>query len=189
MSPFEYVTVLISIVLGLGITQIVTGIADIIHQWNRVKIFWPHLLFIVLAFFLHIQEWWILYALKTKEEWRLPIFLFTILYPILLFVLARILFPSDWSEQVDLKDFYFRNYRKFFLIIAMLALVSILDNLFIQGKAVFEQAFQFLLLVAVAIIAAGKYEQIWLHRILAVVLVLVMVGSFVYNWNEWVLTN
>jgi hypothetical protein len=44
-------------------------------------------------------------------------------------------------------------------------------------------------MVSVTFIAAGKYEQIWLHRILAILLVLVMVGSFIYNWNEWVLTN
>ena len=44
MTPFEYVTVLISIILGLGITQIVTGVADIIHQWDKMKLYWPHML-------------------------------------------------------------------------------------------------------------------------------------------------
>ena len=32
MKLFEYATVLNSIIVGLGITQIVTSIADIIHQ-------------------------------------------------------------------------------------------------------------------------------------------------------------
>lgn len=44
ISPFEYVSVLISIILGLGIAQIVTGLADIIHQWQRIKLYWPHTL-------------------------------------------------------------------------------------------------------------------------------------------------
>ncbi len=55
MTPFEHVSVLISIVLGLGITQKVSGLADIIHQWKSVKLYWPHLLWILFVFFLHIQ--------------------------------------------------------------------------------------------------------------------------------------
>ena len=32
MTPFEYVSVLISIILGLGISQLATGVADMVHQ-------------------------------------------------------------------------------------------------------------------------------------------------------------
>lgn len=39
MSPFEYVTVLISIILGLGIAQIVIGFADLIHRLERTKLY------------------------------------------------------------------------------------------------------------------------------------------------------
>lgn len=187
MTPFEYVTVLISIVLGLGITQIVTGVADLIQQWSRIKIFWPHLLLIFLVFFLHIQEWWILYSLKDTTEWRLPVFLFTILYPIHLFILARILFPPDYSSAVDLESFYFANYRRFFLVIGILALLSILDNLLIQHRPVIEQLFHASLLGAMITIAAKKYRQVWLHQLVVLLLVMVMLGSFIYNWNEWVL--
>lgn len=115
MTPFEYVTVLISIILGMGITQIVTGVADLVHQWERVKIYWPHLLWIILVFFLHIQDWWATYELRHFESFRLPTFLFVLLYPINLFILARILFPAVQPEnEVDLKIFYFANCRKFF---------------------------------------------------------------------------
>lgn len=76
MSPFEYVTILISIILGLGITQLVTGIADIIHEKEHVKLYWPHALWIPIIFFLLIQEWWDIYALRDYDTWRLPVFLF-----------------------------------------------------------------------------------------------------------------
>lgn len=187
MSPFEYVTVLISIVLGLGITQIVTGVADLIQQWSRVKIFWPHLLLIVLVFFLHIQEWWIVYELKDTTEWRLPVFLFTILYPIHLFILARILFPPDYSTAVDFQTFYFANYRRFFLVIGLLATLSILDNL-LQHRPIAEQLFHTTLLIVMITIAVKKYQQVWLHQAVTLLLVCVMLGSFIYNWNRWVLT-
>ncbi len=80
ISPFEYVIVLTSIILGMGITQIVSGLASIIHRWEKVKIYWPHLLLVILVFFIHIQEWWAAYDMRKYEYWRLPTFLFIILY-------------------------------------------------------------------------------------------------------------
>lgn len=47
ISAFEYVTVLISIVVGLGITEVLSGIADLIKQSKRVKFYWPHLLWVL----------------------------------------------------------------------------------------------------------------------------------------------
>src|SRR5687768_12309249 len=107
MSPFEYIIVLISIILGLGITLVLTGIAELIRRWNTVKIFWPHFIWIGLVFVLHIHEWWVTYELKSITVWSLPTFLFVVLYPIVLFILANILFPTKWKkEQVNLREYY-----------------------------------------------------------------------------------
>ena len=59
ISAFEYVTVLISIVLGLGITQILTGVADLIHQSKRVRVYWPLMIWVLLVLVMHVQEWWV----------------------------------------------------------------------------------------------------------------------------------
>jgi hypothetical protein len=129
MTPFEYVTVLISIILGMGITQIITGVADLVNHWNRVRIYWPHLLLIVLVFFLQIQEWWDTYELRKFESLRLPTFLFVLFYPINLFILARILFPLVQPEgDIDLSAFYRSNYRKFFWWASVLPVLSMLNN-------------------------------------------------------------
>src|SRR5260221_8650117 len=133
ISAFEYVTVFISIILGLGVTQILTGIADLVHQNERVKIYWPHLLWVFLVLVMHVQEWWVTFELRSYGPWRLAIFLFVLLYPVVLFILARLLFPFGFSEGViDLKKFYFENYRRIFLFVTILALLSILDNLLLR---------------------------------------------------------
>src|SRR5262245_20966678 len=137
MSPFEFVTVLISIILGLGITQIMSGVADIIHQWKSVRLYWPHLLWVALVFVLHVQEWWLIYELKTVTTWRLPMFLFQVLYPICLFILARILFPMSTDEHAtDMKGFYLESYRKLFMMVMILSLLSGVENIFIHNLGV-----------------------------------------------------
>ena len=178
MTPFEYVTVLISIILGLGITQIMTGVADIIHQWDKMKLYWPHLLWILLTFIMHIHEWWYTYDLKKHESWYLISFLFLILYPIMLFVLARILFPFGAMEtETDFKLFYFNNYRKFFLIVMILVSLAVLQDVFLEGYPWEEQILKIGILGTLAFITIKKVGNELLHKIVVVVLLLAFIGS------------
>ncbi|MBL7871474.1 MAG: hypothetical protein JNM78_07675 [Cyclobacteriaceae bacterium] len=188
MTPFEYVTVLISIILGLGITQIVSGIADMVQRWQEVKLYWPHLLWIVFVFFLHIQEWWVLYEMRSVSTWMLPTFLFTILYPINLFILARILFPTTYMDSgTDFKSFYFDNFRKFFVWAAILVALSIADNLFVNDYTWKDQIVQLLLLFVILFIAFKNFRQEWLHKV--VVLVLTVLLFAVLSLVEWAIKN
>jgi hypothetical protein len=124
MSSFEYVTVLISIVLGLGIAQILSGVAKLIQKRKRIKFYWPHLIWIMFVLFLHVQEWWIMYELKNFIPWRLPVFLFIMLYPVNLFIMAKVIFPDRWARDIDLRDFYFKNFETFFALLMVAATLS-----------------------------------------------------------------
>jgi hypothetical protein len=185
MTPFEYVTVLISIILGMGITQIVTGVADLAHQWHQVRIYWPHLLWIILVFFLHIDEWWATYELRQFESLRLPTFLFVLLYPINLFILARILFPLIQPDrEFDLKIFYYASYRKFFLWASMLPVLSLLNNVLITGHPVHTQVVQFTVFAVLLFLATRKKIDERIHKISSLVLVAMMLIVLALRWNE-----
>ncbi|MEK6783175.1 MAG: hypothetical protein AABY93_15855 [Bacteroidota bacterium] len=180
MTPFEYVTVLISIILGLGITQIITGVADIIHQWEQIKLYWPHMLWIVFVFFLHVEEWWVIYDLREIETWELSRFLFVILYPINLFILARILFPFGSNESgTDFKDFYFNNYKKFFAGVMVLSVLALLENLFISHFEFKDQFNQLILLLVLGIIVYKNYTAEWLHKVIVILLYAVLLASMI----------
>ncbi len=185
MTPFEYVTVLISIILGMGITQIVTGVADIVHQWHRVKIYWPHVLWIILVFFLHIDEWWSTYELRQFDSLRLPTFLFVLLYPINLFILARILFPLVQPDsEFDLKIFYYASYRKFFLWASILPVLAILNNVFVTGHSLSSQPVQFIVFAVLLFLASRKKIDERVHKISSIVLVGMMLIVLAVRWND-----
>lgn len=190
MSPFEFVTVLISIILGLGITQIMSGIADLIHQWGKVKLYWPHMLWVVLVFVLHIQDWWLLYQLKSVTTWKLPMFLFQVLYPISLFILARILFPMPTEENAtDMRTYYLTNYRKLFTMVVILSVLSGLENLFIHGLGLEGWLINAILLIILLYLISRPSLPEVIHKLLAVGLLTVMVAGILYNINEWLITN
>ncbi|HEY9045835.1 MAG TPA: hypothetical protein VIN08_08065 [Ohtaekwangia sp.] len=183
-SPFEYVTVLISIVLGMGITQLVSGFAAIVIKWERVKIYWPHMILILLVFIIHIQDWWATYELHAYEYWRLPTFLFIILYPVNLYILARILFPPRWAaKEIDLKKFYFENYRKIYLFMIFLPVHSIIENIFIGGYSINDQVVQIFLLMILVPVAALNRKDEWMHKAIAIIFLLIMVVTFAVAWN------
>ena len=191
MSPFEYVTILISIILGLGITQLVTGIADIIHERECVKLYWPHSLWIPIIFFLLIQEWWDIYTLRDYDTWRLPVFLFLSLYPINLFILARLLFPLSLSENshVDFKQFYFKNHRRFFLVVILSAFISALENILISGHGAEGILFQIIIIIVLSAISIWKIEKEWVHKLVVLSWFIIIVISVAIKWNEWLISR
>ncbi len=190
LSPFEYVSVLISIILGLGIAQIVTGLADIIHQWNRIKLYWPHTLWMIIVFFLHIQEWWNIYDLRLHEVWRLPTFLFISLYPINLFILARLLFPLHDHEEVvlDYKSFYFSSYRKFFVIVMVSAGLSAIENYLVSNQGLEGIILQLIILFTLGVVAWKNPEKEWIHKLIVTAWILGVIVSVVLKWDIWLIT-
>lgn len=189
MSAFEFVTVLISIILGLGITQLLSGIADLIQQWEKVKLYWPHVLWMLMIFVLHVQEWWLTFPLQTSRTiWHLPLFLFQMLYPISLFIAARILFPAANDESCNnLKDFYFRNYRKFFLIVMTLSLLSGIDNVFYYDLGVEGWLLNLIMFMVLLVVAVRKINTEWLHQLIAVGLLVTFIVGIILNIDEWVI--
>jgi hypothetical protein len=188
MTPFEYITVLVSIILGLGVTQIVTGVAHFLHSGNKVKIYWPHLLWIIMIFFFHIQEWWVFYEYKSFTAWQMHTFIFVILYPIGLFIQARLLFPFDnFDEVTDLKKFYYENYRIYYGSIGVQAILSIIDNMWLRGMAFNEQWAQVTICTLMFSVAIFKIRKEWVHRVLAVLLLLSIIVAIATNLDTWMI--
>lgn len=191
ISAFEYITVLISIILGLGITQILTGIADLIHQSKRVKIYWPHALWVIVVLILHVQDWWATFDLRSLGPWSLPLFLFIMVYPVVLFVLARLLFPFGLQEGViDLKEFYLENYRKIFAFGSVLPLLSILDAVLVREIEIETQLVKLFIpmLLLIAAIRKKPFAE-WVHQLISVAMFAILTITIIVEWNNWILSN
>lgn len=186
MTPFEYVSVLISLILGLGIAVILTGLARIIKRWEVVVPYGPFFVWIVLVFVLHIQEWWETYQLMNWSNWSLTIFLFVILYPILLFILANLLFPVKWKVPLDLKVYYFSICRKFFFFTICLALTALLQNVFLLDYTLWEQPVQLGVIMLFSILLIVRTEKAWVHYAISLGLLLILIGNLIFSPQQLV---
>ncbi len=179
MSPFEYVSVLLSIILGLGISVILTGLAEFIRRWQTIKFYWPFAVWILIVFVLHVQEWWISYSLRGEMVWTLPLFLFIVSYPIVLFILANLLFPKPWPKgPLDLKKHYLENYRKFFGAALLLVIISLLQNIALLNLQVGDQFAHFLIAIMFLYLLGAKKSHEKIHGLVALLMMIILTVSF-----------
>jgi hypothetical protein len=187
ISAFEYVTILISIILGLGITQILSSLAEILYDYRQVKFFWVHTIWVILILYIHIQEWFVLYELKDYSSWKLPVFLFVLLYPITLYLAAKMLFPViDKGQMIDLKSFFLINYRPLYLLLLICILLSLIFNTWLLNIDFEKQYFLAILFVTTSVLLFRRKLTIQAHGVFAVILLIFAVASILLEQNNWV---
>jgi hypothetical protein len=129
MTEFEYVAVLISIVVGLGITHLLAGVGRLIGRPGSAKAYWVHLLWVFFVFLWLVQFWWWEFGFSEVEVWRFELFFFIIVYAVLLYLVCVVLMPRQFPEGGDYRDHYYARRRWFFGLLILVYVVDVLDTL------------------------------------------------------------
>jgi len=58
MDLYSHVRVLFSIVLGLGVAQLLGGVARIVQHPKHYRIYWVHFIWFVFLFLYLVHFWW-----------------------------------------------------------------------------------------------------------------------------------
>ena len=138
MSAFEYLSVLISIVLALGMTRLLAGVGEMLQARSRERFYWVHLVWVANLFVYLVLAWWIFYRWRNQQNWTFFLFIFVLISPTILYLASLLLFPPETAlnEFVDYKKHYYANHRAFFIIFALFTPVDIADSL-LKGIAHF----------------------------------------------------
>mgnify|MGYP001556947271 CR=1 FL=1 len=134
MDAFSYLSVLLSIVLGLAITQLLGGLAALVRARDRVKMYWPVPVQMAAVFLISLQLWWALFSLNETRNWTFAAFLIVLLQPVTVYLMAAFITPDVPPEgEVDLRERYFRETRWFFGSIVAALVVSLAKSLVLWG--------------------------------------------------------
>jgi hypothetical protein len=109
MGIFEYLGVLISVIMGLGITHLATGAAKLIQYRDSVRLYLPHALWTINVLLFILLIWWGMFWWSGHVNWYAYEYLFITLYAIVLFLLASILYPWDMKEDFDVREYFLKN--------------------------------------------------------------------------------
>lgn len=114
MGIFEYLGVLISVIMGLGITHLATGAAKLIQHRDSVRLYLPHALWTINVLLFILLIWWGMFWWSGHDSWYAYEYLFITFYAIVLFLLASILYPWDMKEDFDVREYFLKNRRWFY---------------------------------------------------------------------------
>lgn len=129
MSEFEYLSVLVSILIGLGIAHLLAGIARMIHRRGEYRLDAVHLLWTGALFWTLILNWWVFFESRELEVWSFDYFFVVVVWAVLFFLMAVVLFPPDMAEGEDYSVVFERN-RLWFL---GLFIASSLSDILLTG--------------------------------------------------------
>lgn len=134
LDQFEYLSVLISIILGLGITQLLTGFGRWLEQRATFKAYSPAIGWAAFLLVVHVQTWWSMFGLRHWAAWNFLQFSIVLLQPSILFLMAILVFPGPGAPADDLRANYFTQRRWFFGLLMSLLVVSVLKDLIRSGE-------------------------------------------------------
>jgi hypothetical protein len=68
MDEFSYLSVLISVILGLAVTQILKDFRGIVLSRARIRIYWPVLVWAALLLLVCFQHWWAMFGMRHRHD-------------------------------------------------------------------------------------------------------------------------
>ena len=175
MGAFGYLSVLISIVLGLGITHLLMGFGRWVEGRSEFRAFGPSLAWGGFLLVVHIETWWTMFGYMQHREWTFLEFVVLLSQPMVLFLMALLVFPSGASRRQDLRENFLHQRPWFFGLLVVLLAISILKDL-VLGRALpgaMNLAFHGVFFVAAILGLALKRERG--HRPLAYSVLVVFV--------------
>ena len=130
MDIFEYIAVLTSIVIGLGITSLLRGVTRVIQHPEDAAVYWVHLLWVASMFFTMIFWWWWEFRLGDIAEWTFQLYAFVVLYALVFYLACAILFPERMHGYDGYRDFFYSRRKWFFGLLAFSLLIDVGDSWF-----------------------------------------------------------
>ena len=106
MGAFEYLSVLISIILALGMTRVLAGVGERLQARSQRRVYWVQAVWIVNLFLYLVIAWWIFYRWRDQQPWT-----------------------CDARYKIDYKAHYYANHRAFFILFGLFTPVDIVDSL------------------------------------------------------------
>ncbi|MDX1495852.1 MAG: hypothetical protein R3253_17405 [Longimicrobiales bacterium] len=140
MSPFEFISVALSIVVGLGVTQLLRGAVTVFrarreHPVDALPVTWAFIVFLTI-----IQFWWALFELDAADlvvEWSLGAFLLLLWLAVLLYLAAALVLPG---RPTDLTAYFDDDGRWALAMLAVYGMSGLVVNALLFGSGLGDPA-------------------------------------------------
>lgn len=175
IAPYQHVVVVMSIVLGLALTQLLKGIAQLYRARSRVRPYWLHSAWVGLLVVFGLLLWWTYWNYRDVREWTFFLFVLYLSPMIAFYFLTAIVIPDPSDTVTNLRDYYFASRVGFFGIFALYGVLASLTAMLVRGLALLDIANFFRLAMVLLLLIAMRSASERVHGVVFVLGAILMI--------------
>ena len=177
MNSFEFIMVLVSIIIGLGIAELLKTVSKIIRSNLAGGLL--HVLWSVNMLNMLIQCFWAYWVYENRVDWTYNELILILLGPIIMYIIASLLYLPN--NQYDRFDEYFINQRlPFFLLFAVLMILFTFND-YVFSKGDFSR--HLVRGTAFILFSFLAYSRNRILHVSGAILFILIQGFFIFNWS------
>ena len=136
MSPFEFITIFGSLIVGLALTHIFCAVSDLYEIRKRVKTYWLNSLWVVTVTMWSIFTWWGLWELSLEmKTWHYAQYWFLVMNLSSIYFFTTLVLPKATDKGIiDLENHYYSVHKAFFSVVAFSLFSSAIVNYSLFGQ-------------------------------------------------------
>jgi len=128
MGEFDFISVLISLIIGLGITNLLSGAGRAFYRRQKNPIDEVQMVLTIATLLILALKWWVTFSWRTETNWTFEKFLVLIVWMVSLFMLTIFLYPPDLSETEAHRDIWIQNRQGYYGAFFAMCLFDILQT-------------------------------------------------------------
>jgi hypothetical protein len=159
MQPFEFILVLVSIIIGLGITEVLATQGRVLRGELRAGLI--HTIWSAVVLTLLVQQFWSEWFQSGRDEWSFVELTVTLVPPLLLFLTASLISPATVRTS-DLDAFFLERKLPFFVVLAFVHLSYAMEDWVLTGGALDRNVMRGAAILLFALLAVSKSKRVQL---------------------------
>lgn len=134
MEEYGHLRILVSLILGLAITRVLSGLSRRIQLPSRTEGMYTQIVWAAVILLGAVHFWWWEFGLRSVGEWHFGTYFFLLTYASLNFLMATLIFPDSVPGHAESESFFMERRRWFFGLFAASFGFDLIDTL-IKGSS------------------------------------------------------
>jgi len=155
MTFFEYMMVMVSLIMALALSHIMRASAEFLSSPKR---YWVQSLWAVIIVLLILQSWWAYWDLRDITDWSFLKYLSIFFYPLFFSFIASVLIPSNRDAEHDWYASFYKKRIWFFSAMVASGIVAILHTWLVIGSPLIHP-YRIFQLTLIAILLVGLFGK------------------------------
>jgi hypothetical protein len=162
---YQHVVVVMSIVVGLSVTQLLKGVAQLYRNRSRVRTYWLHSAWTALTVVFSFLLWWTFWNYRGIADWNFLRFVMYLSPAVVFYFLIAIAIPDPAEAVDDMRKYYFSNRRGFFGTFALYGAVAAITAIIVRGLPLLDPSNLFRLAMVVLLLIAMQSASERVHAV------------------------